>query len=76
MFSISQSEYKAMIDVCMGGRVAETLSELFSLLTTSSLTVPRHQFTVKAASRAGARQIFKRRLTRQPKWSRWGFSHV
>ncbi|KAH0830563.1 ATP-dependent metallopeptidase Hfl [Lanmaoa asiatica] len=25
MFSISQSEYKAMIDVCMGGRVAETL---------------------------------------------------
>lgn len=30
MFSISRNEYKAMIDVCMGGRVAETLSELFS----------------------------------------------
>ncbi|KAG8217513.1 ATP-dependent metallopeptidase Hfl [Butyriboletus roseoflavus] len=30
MFSISQSEYKAMIDVCMGGRVAESLSRLFS----------------------------------------------
>ncbi|KAF8844968.1 ATP-dependent metallopeptidase Hfl [Paxillus ammoniavirescens] len=25
MFSITQKEYKAMIDVCMGGRVAETL---------------------------------------------------
>ncbi|KIJ17405.1 hypothetical protein PAXINDRAFT_168077 [Paxillus involutus ATCC 200175] len=25
MFSITQTEYKAMIDVCMGGRVAETL---------------------------------------------------
>ncbi|KAG9318479.1 ATP-dependent metallopeptidase Hfl [Chiua virens] len=25
MYSISQNEYKAMIDVCMGGRVAETL---------------------------------------------------
>jgi hypothetical protein len=30
MFSISQSEYKAMIDVCMGGRVAETLSTFLS----------------------------------------------
>ena len=36
MFSISQSEYKAMIDVCMGGRVAETLSEFFSC------SPPRH----------------------------------
>jgi ATP-dependent metalloprotease len=27
MFSITQTEYKAMIDVCMGGRVAETLSK-------------------------------------------------
>lgn len=27
MYSISQNEYKAMIDVCMGGRVAETLSK-------------------------------------------------
>lgn len=28
MFSVTQTEYKAMIDVCMGGRVAESLSML------------------------------------------------
>ena len=68
MFSISQSEYKAMIDVCMGGRVAETLSEFFFLQPTSSLT--GYQSTVKVASRVDARPIFKRQHTRRHKWSR------
>jgi len=29
-YSVTQTEFKATIDVCMGGRVAEGLSEFFS----------------------------------------------
>lgn len=77
MFSISQSEYKAMIDVCMGGRVAETLSEFVFVRRASPLTAVGYQFMVRVVSRADARLTFKRRPTPRRKWSRWGLlAHV
>lgn len=68
-YSVTQTEFKATIDVCMGGRVAEGLSEYFS---PRSPTTPDlgFQFMGRGASQAAPHPIFSMPLVPQPLWSR------
>jgi ATP-dependent metalloprotease len=68
-YSVTQTEFKATIDVCMGGRVAEGLSEFFS---PRSPTTPdlKFQFMELGASQAAPHLISSMPLVLQPLWSR------